>query len=375
MKHGRKLTLWLLTLAMILTLAPLAATGASAAWRGAGGGSAENPDQIGTAANFTSDNAAHDVTVPAPGTEAALTAICALSVTAPTFDAVSVGYTQLEAKAITIASTGSSAATISGAALSGTGADAFTLNRTDGATIAAGATDDTTYTIQPKAGLDAGEYAATVTVTYNGGATAAADVRFTVCVPVYGVKGDVQDGSLVALAVSAPEGALLIAAVYDASGRQEGARTAPVKDIESFPYDTGLTVSGGQTCKLMLVNAPTCAPLCAAWSVGGDIPSSGFGKYVVEYAKQFIGNPYKWGGTSLTEGADAPGFVYRVYKNFGVDYGRLSSDGFLGVGQEVSFNLMEPGDVVVYSGHVAIYDGAGGSVEAQSSLAGITNNR
>lgn len=103
--------------------------------------------------------------------------------------------------------------------------------------------------------------------------------------------------------------------------------------------------------------------------------SGGSGSEVVSYASQFIGNPYKWGGTSLTNGCDCSGFVYRVYQHFGVDYGRLTSDGFLGVGQEVSYNNLQAGDVVVYSGHVAIYDGNGGIVEAQSSRAGITNNR
>lgn len=103
--------------------------------------------------------------------------------------------------------------------------------------------------------------------------------------------------------------------------------------------------------------------------------TGGSGSSVVSYASQFIGNPYKWGGTSLTEGCDCSGFVYRVYQHFGVDYGRLTSDGFLGVGQAVSFDNIQAGDVVVYSGHVGIYDGNGGIVEAQSTRAGITNNR
>ena len=120
-------------------------------------------------------------------------------------------------------------------------------------------------------------------------------------------------------------------------------------------------------------------------NVSGDTSSGGdknpapatnkSGGAVVSYAMQFIGNPYKWGGTSLTDGCDCSGFVYRVYQHFGIDYGRLTSDGFLGVGQAVSFNNIQAGDVVVYSGHVAIYDGAGGIVEAQSTKAGITNNR
>lgn len=105
-------------------------------------------------------------------------------------------------------------------------------------------------------------------------------------------------------------------------------------------------------------------------------PVSGTGGgAVVAYASQFVGNPYKWGGTSLTEGCDCSGFVYRVFQHFGVDYGRLTSDGFATVGQEVSYENMQAGDVVVYSGHVGIYDGSGGIVEAQSSRAGITSGR
>ena len=105
-------------------------------------------------------------------------------------------------------------------------------------------------------------------------------------------------------------------------------------------------------------------------------PVSGTGGgAVVAYASQFIGNPYKWGGTDLVNGCDCSGFVYRVYQHFGFDQGRLTSDGFATVGQEVSYENMQAGDIVVYSGHVAIYDGGGGIVEAQSSRAGITNNR
>ncbi|MBP3856568.1 MAG: chitobiase/beta-hexosaminidase C-terminal domain-containing protein [Ruminiclostridium sp.] len=101
-----------------------------------------------------------------------------LSVTAPTFDAVSVGYAQPAAKAITITSTGNSNATISSVELSGTNADSFTL--TNGtASVTAGGTN-TSYTIRPNAGLAAGTYTATITVTYNGEATATANVSFTV---------------------------------------------------------------------------------------------------------------------------------------------------------------------------------------------------
>lgn len=97
------------------------------------------------------------------------------------------------------------------------------------------------------------------------------------------------------------------------------------------------------------------------------------GDAVVAYAKQFVGCKYTWGGTDpVNGGADCSGFVYYVYKHFGINYGRLTSAGFRRVGQEVSYNNIQPGDVVCYAGHVAIYAGGGVIVEAQSSATGIT---
>lgn len=103
-----------------------------------------------------------------------------LSVDAPAFEAVTYGDPQPGAQAIVITNEGNSDATISGVALSGDGASAFILNTTGGATVAAGGTDSATYTVQPAANLDQGTYTATITVTYDGGDAAAADVSFTV---------------------------------------------------------------------------------------------------------------------------------------------------------------------------------------------------
>ena len=103
-----------------------------------------------------------------------------LTLTAPEFDAVEEGYAQPAAKPLTITSTGNLDATIASVALSGDGAERFILNKTDGATIPAGTVDSATYTVRPKAALAIGTYTATVTATYNDGATAAAEVSFTV---------------------------------------------------------------------------------------------------------------------------------------------------------------------------------------------------
>lgn len=96
---------------------------------------------------------------------------------------------------------------------------------------------------------------------------------------------------------------------------------------------------------------------------------------VVEYAKQFIGNPYVWGGTSLTKGADCSGFVQSVFKNFGVKLSRTSRSQ-ANDGTKISLSELKPGDLVFYAksgtiNHVAIYIGGGQVVHASSPKSGI----
>lgn len=98
------------------------------------------------------------------------------------------------------------------------------------------------------------------------------------------------------------------------------------------------------------------------------------GAAVVNYALQFVGNPYVWGGNSLTNGCDCSGFVHLVYAHFGISTPRYSQ-AFKNVGQPVAYANIQAGDVVVYPGHVAIYIGNGCIVEAQSTRAGITSYR
>lgn len=103
---------------------------------------------------------------------------------------------------------------------------------------------------------------------------------------------------------------------------------------------------------------------------GSASTGSGSGSAVVNYACQFVGNPYVWGGTSLTNGADCSGFIMSVYAHFGVSLPH-SSSAMRGVGREVSVSDMQPGDIVCYSGHVAIYMGGGQIVHASSPSTGI----
>jgi cell wall-associated NlpC family hydrolase len=91
---------------------------------------------------------------------------------------------------------------------------------------------------------------------------------------------------------------------------------------------------------------------------------------VVKYAMQFLGNPYVWGGTSLTNGADCSGFVMSVYSAFGVS---LPHSSLLdrNVGVAVAYDEIQPGDIVCYDGHVGIYAGDGKIVNALNKRSGI----
>lgn len=99
---------------------------------------------------------------------------------------------------------------------------------------------------------------------------------------------------------------------------------------------------------------------------GSDSGYSASGQAVVDYASQFIGNPYVWGGTSLTNGADCSGFVQSVFSHFGYSLPRVSDDQ-AGAGRGISYSESRAGDIIVYSGHVAILTGDGGIVHASNS--------
>lgn len=103
--------------------------------------------------------------------------------------------------------------------------------------------------------------------------------------------------------------------------------------------------------------------------------TSSLGQQIVDFARQFIGGPYVWGGTSLTNGADCSGFVQSVYANFGYSLPRTCTPQ-LNYGYSVSFDELQPGDLIGYAyggeiGHIAIYTGNGNIVHASDYSTGI----
>ena len=96
--------------------------------------------------------------------------------------------------------------------------------------------------------------------------------------------------------------------------------------------------------------------------------SADLGAEIVDFALEFVGCPYEWGGDSLTEGVDCSGFIHEVYEEFGIRVPRYSED-FLYEGEGIGRDLSEarPGDVICYDGHVALYIGDGQVVHASNS--------
>ena len=143
------------------------------------------------------------------------------------------------------------------------------------------------------------------------------------------------------------------------------AQEAAAARANANTYDGGGTGASGGIASDSYLKDPDCNPSQTTDVSGADI---------VAFAQQLVGNPYVWGGNSLTNGVDCSGFVHQVYAHFGISTPRYSQ-AFKSVGQPVSYQNIQAGDVVVYPGHVAIYIGNGNIVEAQSTRAGITNSR
>ena len=102
-----------------------------------------------------------------------------------------------------------------------------------------------------------------------------------------------------------------------------------------------------------------------------DTSDSNLGQKIADYGLQFIGNPYVYGGTSLTEGTDCSGFVMSVYAHFGINLPRTSGEQGKSGTNVGGIENARAGDLVWYSGHIAIYTGNGKVVHASNAKEGI----
>jgi cell wall-associated NlpC family hydrolase len=154
---------------------------------------------------------------------------------------------------------------------------------------------------------------------------------------------------------------------YAESKAEEEARLAR----EEAEKKAAQEAAAREAAKKKSAAAAAQAQAAAEESSSYSAPASSNGQAVVNYACQFVGNPYVYGGSSLTNGTDCSGFVMSVYSAFGVGLPH-SSSADRGVGYAVSTSDMQPGDIVCYSGHVGIYAGNGTIVHAANESLGIT---
>ena len=127
--------------------------------------------------------------------------------------------------------------------------------------------------------------------------------------------------------------------------------------------------SGGGT-KNSKPNPNAANTIAAAQGIVAQSNGSSSGKSIANYACQFIGNPYVSGGTSLTNGADCSGFIFRLYADYGYRVPRTSSQ-LRSAGTGVSYSEAQPGDIICYEGHVGMYIGGGMIVHASTQRTGI----
>ena len=155
---------------------------------------------------------------------------------------------------------------------------------------------------------------------------------------------------------------------YDAEIKKAQQQAAAAKKLLQQDQQKLKQLQTAQNAANMTIN-PTNYTSIIEGASGSDL-----GKKIAKYACQFVGNPYVSGGTSLTNGADCSGFTYRIYQDFGYSIPRTS---YLqrSAGTEVAYENAQPGDLICYDGHVAMYIGGGMIVHASSAKTGIKVSR
>lgn len=166
-----------------------------------------------------------------------------------------------------------------------------------------------------------------------------------------------------------------------AAAEQEAARKAAEKqETKKSGSGSSAAAGGSSTGSSSGSSAGSSAGSSSESSAGSSSGSSAGqsaqtassnGQAVVDYARQFLGNPYVYGGNSLTNGTDCSGFVKGVYAAFGINLPRTSAEQ-RSVGYAVSLSEIQPGDIVCYSGHVGIYAGNNTLIHASNEKTGIT---
>lgn len=147
---------------------------------------------------------------------------------------------------------------------------------------------------------------------------------------------------------------------------------ADTKKIEQLKEEERrrLAAQNGGGTKNYTPNPQAANTIAAAQAIVAQSNGSSDGKSIANYACQFIGNPYVSGGTSLTNGADCSGFIFRLYADYGRRVPRTSWQ-LRSAGTGVSYAEAQPGDIICYEGHVGMYIGGGMIVHASSAKTGI----
>ena len=145
------------------------------------------------------------------------------------------------------------------------------------------------------------------------------------------------------------------------------------EEIEGYVYKAYLETGMNQETYLKRTGREK--PVYAYKVETVEMNTAGKGQEIADFALQFVGNPYVWGGTSLTSGADCSGFVQSVYRNFGISLPRVAADQAQ-AGNRVSLEQLQTGDLIFYADggaiyHVVLYLGNGQVVHASSAATGI----